>query len=578
MSIKNPREKSGFEGQGSGEPFAERRSIARKQRLAAKRRRRLRLVGIVVLIFVLVGGVILADNLTTSGKVYRGVHVGKLNLSGKTIPQAQAAVGKSVARPLKNIELRSPNGDFTRSAGEMGVKFDVAGTVDKAYGVGREGNVFRRLVDRARAAYGTVTVSPSVDYREKVARAEVGKISSRLDHKPRNADVKIDGSKVVMSKSRKGYETDIGATMRNLDTAVKKLDGNAKIVGKVTKPQVSTASAEKAATKARGAMFVPLVLTADGQRWELSPSQMGEAVDVTRKGGDIQVSLSKDRLKSGLKDVFGTLTAEPVEASYNVNGSGVSVIPGKSGQSVQEDKLLGEIKDGIFDGKHVYEIPVKTLEPKLTTAEAQQLKPTQVIGEYKTNYMTYDDSAGRVTNLETASNAINGTLLAPGEVFSFNAIAAPLQYAKTKVIMNGQVKHADGGGLCQISSNLYMAANYAGLTILERHPHYAELPYIQPGFDATVWFGSLDMQFQNTSGSYLLLREWVDTKSGDVYAQIWGQPTSKDVQMSSKKVATTTDAEGNPVTKWVTYKKVTDNGQVISNGALHTDVYKHLKS
>ncbi|MGI9048992.1 MAG: VanW family protein [Rubrobacteraceae bacterium] len=573
MSIKNPKEKSGFEGQGS----AGQRSFARNQRLMARKRRRYRLAGVLFLVCVFIGGLIAADYWTTSGEIYRGVHVGNLDLSGKTIPQARVAVRERVTRPLEKIELRGPDGKFTRSAGEMGVNFDVAGTVDKAYGVGREGSIVKRLVDRARAAYGIITLSPGVDYREKVARAEVQKISARLDHKPRNGEVKIDGSRILVNRSREGYKTNIGATMGNLDAAVRKMNGDARIVGKVTKPEVSTATAEKAAAKARRAMSSPLVLTAKGRRWTLSPSQLGGAMEVTRKGGDINVGLSRDLLGRSLAGVFGTLTAEPVEASYRVQGSGASVIPGKSGQSVQKDKLLGEIQNGIFSGRHEYSVPVKTLKPRLTTAEAEQLKPTQVIGEYKTNYMTYDDSPGRVTNLETASNAISGTLLAPGEVFSFNAIAAPLKYAKTKVILNGRVSLADGGGLCQVSSNLYMAANYAGLTVLERHPHYAELPYIQPGFDATVWFGSLDMQFQNTSGSYLLLREWVNTSNGNVTAQIWGRPTGKDVQMSSKKVATTKDSEGNPVTKWVTYKKVTENGKVLSDGVLHTDTYKYLK-
>ena len=578
MSIKNPKEKSGLGGEASGEGLAQRRSSARKQRVAARKRRRRRLVGVFALICILIGGVVAADHWTTSGEIYRGVHVGKLDLSGKTIPQAQAAVRERVARPLEKMKLRGPSGDFTRSAKEMGVSVDVAGTVDRAYGVGREGNILNRLVGRARAAYGNTNVSPRVDYKEKVARAEVEKISSKLDHKPRNATVKIDGSRVEVGDAGDGYQMNVGATMKNLDASIRKIDGDAGIIGKVTKPEVSTTTAKKAAYRVKSAMSAPLVLTADKQRWTFSPSQVGEAIQVTRKGGNIKVAFSKDRMKSGLAGVFGTLTAEPVEASYKVQGSDVSVVPGNIGQSVQKDKLLGEIEAGIFDGKHEYEVPVETLKPSLTTAEAERLKPTQVIGQYKTNYMTYDDSQGRVTNLETASNAINGTLLAPGQVFSFNAIAAPLSYAKTKVIMNGRVKHADGGGLCQISSNLYMAANYAGLDILERHPHYAELPYIQPGFDATVWFGSLDMQFQNTSGSYLLLREWVDTKTGNVYAQIWGRPTGKDVQMSSKKVATTTDAEGNPITKWVTYKKVTENGKVLYDGELHTDVYKHLKS
>jgi vancomycin resistance protein YoaR len=221
-------------------------------------------------------------------------------------------------------------------------------------------------------------------------------------------------------------------------------------------------------------------------------------------------------------------------------------------------------------------VPLIKNEPDLTTAEAKELRPTDLIGEYRTNYMTYDDSPGRIKNLKIASNAVNNTLLAPDEIFSFNALAEPLDYAETKVIVKGQVDTAEGGGLCQVSSTLYMAANLAGLDVVERYPHYAELPYIRPGFDATVWFGALDMKFQNTSSGYVLIQQWVDA-DGYVNASIFGRPTGKEVDMRSKKVATTKDEDGKPVTKWVTYQKVSENGEVVSNDVLHTDTYKYLK-
>ena len=122
---------------------------------------------------------------------------------------------------------------------------------------------------------------------------------------------------------------------------------------------------------------------------------------------------------------------------------------------------------------------------------------------------------------------------APGEVFSFYEIAAPLDYDKAKTFSDGGIGFANGGGLCQVSSTLYMAAQYAGLEIVERHPHYAVLPYIKPGFDATVWFGDewgwgvQDMRFKNTTDGYVVVREWVD-KEGFLNAEILGRPTGKN--------------------------------------------------
>ncbi|MCV4770422.1 hypothetical protein OFC10_30735, partial [Escherichia coli] len=84
------------------------------------------------------------------------------------------------------------------------------------------------------------------------------------------------------------------------------------------------------------------------------------------------------------------------------------------------------------------------------------------------------------------------------------------------------------------------------------------------------------MKFENNTKGYVLVREWVDEGTGNVHAQIWGKPNGTEVEMSSEKVADYEDAEGNPVTKWVTYQKVTKNGKVVFDGVLHKDTYRYL--
>lgn len=208
-------------------------------------------------------------------------------------------------------------------------------------------------------------------------------------------------------------------------------------------------------------------------------------------------------------------------------------------------------------------------------AQAQVINQPVLIGEYSTNYL-WDGDPGRRANLAVASDAIDGRILAPGEVFSFNDSVAGYAFQDAKVIIKGKVDYAEGGGLCQVSSTLYMAANYAGLEIVERSPHSAELPYIQPGFDATVWAGSVDMKFKNTTDSYIIIREWMSS-DGNVYAQIYGQPTGKQVTMGSYKSDSGTDVKGDEFTVWKTYKTVTQNGEVLFDGLLHTDTYHELK-
>lgn len=287
------------------------------------------------------------------------------------------------------------------------------------------------------------------------------------------------------------------------------------------------------------------------------------------------VSYNREQLRDGLSGLFDELRVKPVEAEFKVDDNGVSVTQSRSGQHVDEEKLLDDIEVGLPEGKSEYEVPIVTDEPKLTTEEAEKLKPTTTLSKYRTQYtLSSDKSPERVENLAIGSNAINDTFLAPGEVFSMNEVISGLHYNKTDVIINGKEDKADGGGLCQVTSTLYMAANYAGLEILERHPHATQLPYIRPGMDSTVWFGNengdgaLDMKFKNDTDSYILLREWV-ADDGYIYAEIWGQPTGRKVEMDSEPTYLGAD-----YSKWETYKKVKEDGKVTFDGLFHKDTYQ----
>ena len=252
-------------------------------------------------------------------------------------------------------------------------------------------------------------------------------------------------------------------------------------------------------------------------------------------------------------------------------------MPSKEGQSIESEKFLGAIEKGVFEGKREYQVPIEVDKPEFTTAEAEEMKPTELLGSYRTNYTaTSDQSKERVENLGIAANAVSGTLLAPGEVYSMNATVSDLDFHETHVIINGAETTADGGGLCQVTSTLYNAVLLAGLDVIERHPHYSQLPYIRPGLDATVWFGdeygngALDMKFKNTTDGYVLLQEYV---AGDnyIYANVYGVPDNVEVEMWSEPVYMTEDAS-----KWVTYMTRKENGKVVYDGKYSTTDYGAL--
>jgi vancomycin resistance protein YoaR len=293
---------------------------------------------------------------------------------------------------------------------------------------------------------------------------------------------------------------------------------------------------------------------------------------------DPEVEYREQAARDAVKALAGEFYEKPQDATFRLTDDGqVEVQEAREGRVLNQEETLANLDRALTDLRN--EVPIaegSSPKPSITTEEVEKLKPTEVIGDYKTDFR-WDSNPSRQSNMKLAAGAINGTLVPPGEVFSFTEHASGLDYDKAKTFSDGGVGYADGGGLCQVSSTLYMAAQYAGLEIVERHPHYAVLPYIKPGFDATVWFGepgngwgAMDMQFRNTTDAYILVREWVDDQ-GLLRAEILGQPTGKKVEMRTEKIFESTTRG----IKWATYKKVTKDGEVLFDGLIHDYVYSY---
>ncbi len=107
----------------------------------------------------------------------------------------------------------------------------------------------------------------------------------------------------------------------------------------------------------------------------------------------------------------------------------------------------------------------------------------------------------RSNNLERAATLLDGLVLAPGAELSFNAVIGERSrsrgFRRAKIISPEGYTDGVGGGVCQAASMLHTAALYAGLTVLERHPHRFRVKYVPPGLDATVDFGRKDLRLQN---------------------------------------------------------------------------------
>lgn len=125
------------------------------------------------------------------------------------------------------------------------------------------------------------------------------------------------------------------------------------------------------------------------------------------------------------------------------------------------------------------------------------------LSSFSTKFSTDPSNANRNSNIQLASDSINGYILKPDATFSYNQVILSKSnqgegYKEAGILINGKPATGVGGGICQVSSTLFEAAVYSGITITERHNHSAKVGYLSPGRDATVSWGGPDLQFKNT--------------------------------------------------------------------------------
>lgn len=147
---------------------------------------------------------------------------------------------------------------------------------------------------------------------------------------------------------------------------------------------------------------------------------------------------------------------------------------------------------------------VETIVPPVSVEEAvpPALNFDYDIASYVTKYSQRKSDANRNFNMQLAIEAIHGTVLQPGDSFSYNQTILSKRnksrdYKQAGILIDGKPATGIGGGICQVSSTLFEAALYSGMTITERHNHSARVGYMPAGRDATVSWGGPDLKFQN---------------------------------------------------------------------------------
>lgn len=283
-----------------------------------------------------------------------------------------------------------------------------------------------------------------------------------------------------------------------------------------------------------------------------------------------------DAPKIDVEKIAAEAIGDPVGATVSKE-DGKTILPEKDG--VQFD--IAEAKAIVGDGSAAqYTIPAEVTPAQVTAEDLKEKLFRDTLARTATSLN--EGNVARTGNVRLASKAINGTILNPGDEFSYNGVVgertAARGYRPAGAYVNGKVVDEFGGGVCQPSSTLYMAVLRADLEVTERHNHSFTVAYTPLGEDATVDYGNLDFRFRNNtaypvkilaeqSGGQMIMTI-VGTKTSDKTVSTRTEvletytPQTVEKKDNSMKVGETR-VDVTPITGYSTrtYKVITENGK-----------------
>ena len=445
-------------------------------------------------------------------KIISNIFIQTYDVSNLTQEEAIKKINNIITSQIpEELTLKHNDYETSISTKELNIQFDTTNAVNNAYKVGRTGNLLQNDLTILQTKFQKKQFTLNLTLDIESLKKQLQDISGKLPDKVKESSYYIEGSNLILTKGETGAVVDVDKTASEIIEQIQNLN--------VKNNTIEIATEEK------------------------SPSAL-------------DIDSIHSELYSEAKDAYFTQNPYSIYPSENGVDFAISIDDAKA--------MLKEDKDE-------YSIPLKVLYPSVTTNMLGTEAFPNLLSQYSTSYSTKNQK--RTTNLRLAANKINGTVLMPGETFSYNKVVGERTiaagYQEAPIYVSGKVVDGLGGGICQITTTLYNAVVYANLEIVERSNHQFVPSYAPASRDATVVYGSIDFKFKNNRNYPIKIL--CSVQNGIANFQIYGLKTDNDyeVVISNRVTGTTSNAIYSEA-----YKILKQNGQVVSSTLLSQDVYK----
>ena len=311
-----------------------------------------------------------------------------------------------------------------------------------------------------------------MDVYPSAVRYTVVRIGATVDRPAVDAGLERGGLALVATPARPGTVLDRERAAATIVGALASLErhGPVRLPVVPAEPKVTEVQLAQAANEARTALSAPVTLTVGPTRFRLSRWRIAQMLDLP-SGGATGVGVGGPAARTWLSSLAQSVNRPPRDATFRVVSGGIEVVPARPGRMLDVDAARAAVEKAILSPtSRAATVATSTSEPSRSTADAEAMGITGIVGSYTT---TYGGTPGRLHNVPLVADLIDGALVAPGARFSFNETTGERNAAKgfeeAPVIINGELENGIGGGVCQVSTTVFNAAFEAGLPIDSAH-------------------------------------------------------------------------------------------------------------
>jgi vancomycin resistance protein YoaR len=461
----------------------------------------------VALALALLGSAVVARAVMLRDSVLPGVQVAGVEVGGLTRAEAERRIAVEIGARLElPIEVGVAGTNVTARPSEL-FALDASATEAEAFASARES-----VADRLGAIAVPFLVKQDVQPVLHLRPAGLAALSKQLDaltRRPLSARVEMRGLHPVVLPGREGTRFDETALLDAVREAT--LGGLPGIEATLLslEPQITTAEAEKVARQARTAVAAPVELRLKRKHvGQLAPRRIAGFLRFQPAASTYELAVDSKALSRHITPLVERFTREPRDATFRVVGKRVRVVPDKPGTALSAEMTGAAVLAAAVDGDRVARVGLEKVAADFTKRDAKALGIRHRVSTYTT--LMGPSSANRIWNVQLLGRYLDGTILKPGQVFSYNKVMGPRTaergFREGQMIWNGVLVPSIGGGVCQTATTIFNAAFEAGMPVLTRRNHAFYISHYPMGRDATVsWEGS-DFVFKNDLDHAILIK------------------------------------------------------------------------